>query len=145
MPWWGWLILGLVLLGLELGLIDAAFYLVFIGLSAIIVGLLEMAGLGLPLWGEWVLFAVLSVTTMVFFRKRLYTVVRGTTKEIDQPLIGKSITVPQTLGPGARCRAEHQGSTWTVKNIGQGTIGAGSDAPIVDVDGLTLTVRSDQG
>ena len=42
MTWWVWMIAGVVLLGTELLLIDAQFYLVFLGLSAMLVGLLGL-------------------------------------------------------------------------------------------------------
>ena len=45
MPWWGWLIVGIGLLGVEMFVIDAQFYLVFLGASAAIVGLLGLAGI----------------------------------------------------------------------------------------------------
>ena len=38
MTWWGWMILGAILLGAELFSIDAQFYLVFLGLAAAFVG-----------------------------------------------------------------------------------------------------------
>ena len=34
MPWWGWIIFGALLLGSELLIVDAGFYLVFIGIAA---------------------------------------------------------------------------------------------------------------
>ena len=39
MPWWGWIIFGALLLGSELLIVDAGFYLVFIGIAAAITGL----------------------------------------------------------------------------------------------------------
>ena len=68
MPWWGWIIFGALLLGSELMFIDAAFYLVFIGLAATITGLAGLLGLGLEYWAQWILFAGLSLVAMVLFR-----------------------------------------------------------------------------
>ena len=48
MTWWTWMILGAVLLGAELFAIDAQFYLVFLGVSAAIVGFASLFGLALP-------------------------------------------------------------------------------------------------
>ena len=42
MTWWAWMILGAVLFGAELFAIDAQFYLVFLGVSAAIVGLVAL-------------------------------------------------------------------------------------------------------
>jgi hypothetical protein len=33
MPWWGWMVIGALLLGAELMVIEAEFFLVFIGVS----------------------------------------------------------------------------------------------------------------
>ena len=53
MPWWGWLILGIGLLGVEMFVVDAQFYLVFIGVAAALVGLLGLTGIALPQWAQW--------------------------------------------------------------------------------------------
>ena len=42
MEWWHWMVLGAVVLGAELMFVDAQFYLVFIGLSAALVGLADL-------------------------------------------------------------------------------------------------------
>jgi len=76
MSWWGWMIVGIVLVGAEL-MTDAAFYLVFAGAAAILVGLLVVAGLGLPVWAQWVAFSVLAIASMVLFRRKLYDRLRG--------------------------------------------------------------------
>ena len=77
MPWWGWMIVGALLLGSELLIVDAGFYLVFIGIAAAITGLVELAGLGLEPWVQWILFSVIALIFMVMFRKKLYAKLRG--------------------------------------------------------------------
>ena len=64
-------------MGLEMFAIDAAFYLIFIGVAALIVGLAGLAGLILPDTVQWIAFAVLALVLMVFFRERLYKRLRG--------------------------------------------------------------------
>ncbi|MCZ6536372.1 MAG: hypothetical protein O6838_00560, partial [Gammaproteobacteria bacterium] len=77
MLWWGWIVLGVIILGAEMFVIDAQFFLVFIGLSAIVVGLLELFGLSLPEWGQWMLFAARALISMFTFRKTLYGKFKG--------------------------------------------------------------------
>ena len=48
MYWWAWIAVGAILLGSELAFVDAQFYLVFVGASAFVVGMLQLAGVGLP-------------------------------------------------------------------------------------------------
>jgi len=67
---WMWLAAGTALLAIELLLIDAQFYLVFMGLAAIIVGLVALVGVELPVWGEWSTFGLLSLVFLFGFRRR---------------------------------------------------------------------------
>ena len=55
MAWWFWIALGAVLLAAEV-IISADFYLVFFGISGLVVGVLALAGVNLPQWGQWLLF-----------------------------------------------------------------------------------------
>ena len=47
MPWWGWIVLGTVILISEI-IVSTDFYLVFFAASAVIVGLLVLLGASLP-------------------------------------------------------------------------------------------------
>ena len=47
MTWWMWVALGLVLGAIELAT-PGGFFVIFFGVGAVIVGLAELAGLGLP-------------------------------------------------------------------------------------------------
>ena len=57
MTWWAWMILGAFLFGAELLAIDAQFYLVFLGISAALVGVLDLLGIAMPEWVQWLVFA----------------------------------------------------------------------------------------
>ena len=87
MLWWQWIILGLVLLGAEM-MVDAEFYLVFLGVSAIGVGLLGLVWIDSPLWAEWVLFSVLSVASLLLFRSKVYSRLRPNPPDYEENLIG---------------------------------------------------------
>jgi len=141
MPWWGWIIFGLLLLGSELMVVDAAFYLVFIGIAAVMTGLVGSAGLMLEPWVQWLLFAVLSISTMVLFRKRLYQKLRGGTANYDSGPVGESLRLEETLKPGDSCRMTHRGTTWTVLNRSSEVIEKGKDVKIDSIDGLTLIIN----
>ena len=139
MPSWGWLVAGIALLGVEMFVIDAQFYLVFLGVSAALVGLVGLAGVSMPEWVEWLSFAAFAVFTMVAFRRRLYELVRRQQKPVDERITtGDLVLVPTRLEPGQSCRVDYRGSTWTARNTGGNAIEAGTEARISDVDGLTL-------
>jgi len=136
------MILGAVLLGAELLAIDAQFYLVFLGVSAILVGLAGIAGPDLPPWIEWLSFAAVSVLTMFTLRRHLYEKVRARPLGNVETDVGGRVALAEELAPGKSCRTEYLGSSWTAVNVGNLPIPAGSEARIEAIDGLTLHVRS---
>ena len=120
MAWWGWLVLAAALLTFELFVIDAQFYLVFLGVSAALVGLLGLADGNMLAWQQWLAFAGLSIATMLAFRDRVYQLVRKRTGHIEERLtLGDRVVIPVRLEPGQTCRAEYRGSSWTARNVDQ--------------------------
>ena len=97
MTWWGWIILGAVLFGAELFAIDAQFFLVFLGLSAIIVGALDLLGIGMSESMQWTVFAVLSLISMFTFRKALYEKIRGGAPGFHDSIEGEEIKLEVDL------------------------------------------------
>jgi membrane protein implicated in regulation of membrane protease activity len=143
MAWWSWCILGVVLLGIELFALDAQFYLVLAGLAAIIVGLLGLVGIDLPVWAQWISFAVLALGLVFTVRRPIYAMLmsKPTLGKISTDL-DKRVVVTQELAPGKSCRIEYRGSGWTAVNVGERPIAAGAAARIDSIDGLTLHVRA---
>ena len=138
MPWWGWIILGVVLFGSELLLIDAAFYLIFIGTAAVITGLIVLIDPTISISIQWFAFAILALVAMVLFRKQLYAKLRGNLPGYKQGLDGEVIQLPEPLEPGGSCRLDYRGTTWTVKNHGSDTIPDKTNVAIDKVEGLTI-------
>ncbi len=143
MLWWHWMILGAVILGAELLAIDAQFYLVFIGLSAALVGLAELSGINMPEWAQWTAFGVLSLLSFFTFRKSLYEKIRGGAAGFRESISGDTVNISESLAAGSESRTEFRGTKWTVRNIGSSEIAAGSRAKVVKVDGLTLHVEAE--
>ena len=142
MTWWGWIIAGAILLGAELTFVNAQFYLVFIGIAAILVGLATITTV-IASWAQWALFAVLAVVSMVMFRSRIYHRFRGALPTVDAGPTGGLITLPVSLPAGESCQAEYRGTFWTVQNDSDVPIPSGGRARITSVRGLTLLVRPD--
>lgn len=144
MHWWAWLVLGIGLLGAEMFVIDAQFYLVFIGLSAAVVGLLGLMGVDLPSWAQWLVFSALAIVAMLTFRRRLYEMVRNRGGHVDERLtVGDRVVIADRLEPGQSGRVEYRGSSWTARNTGETPIEAGREVVISQVDGLTLHVKAE--
>jgi membrane protein implicated in regulation of membrane protease activity len=143
MYWWAWIAVGAILLGSELAFVDAQFYLVFVGASAFVVGMLQLTGVGLAAWLQWLIFAVLAATSMLTFRRRIYESMRRGLPAMKVGPAGEIVTVPMALPPGETCRLEYRGCSWSAVNAGLGVIAAGARARIERVDGLTLVLRGD--
>lgn len=140
MPWWGWMIFGLFLLGSELLVVDAAFFLVFIGIAAILTGAVEASGFILEPWAQWLVFSGFSLISMVLFRKRLYKQLRGSTADYPEGLAGELLRIEQPLEPGQSCRQSYRGTDWTVVNRGSERIEAQTEVRIDRTEGLTIIV-----
>jgi membrane protein implicated in regulation of membrane protease activity len=141
MNWWVWVIGGAILLGSELGYINAEFYLLFVGGSALFTGVITLIFPNFPAWAQWALFALLCVVSMVGFRRRLYDGFHRHSPRVVSGPEGGELLLPDALDPGATCQAEHGGSFWTVCNDSAAPMAAGSKVRIARVRGLTLLVR----
>ncbi len=142
MQWWGWIIIGALILGAELLLVDLDFFLVFIGVSAISVGLLDVAGIGLPEWGEWLLFAVFCLLSLGLLRKPLRRLAMKGSEDYDVSPTGELIAITEELGPGQSCRVEFRGTSWTAMNVGERAIRSNTMAMVRSTKGLTIEVIS---
>ena len=142
MQWWGWIGVGVVLLGAELAFVDAQFYLVFIGGAALLVGLLAVAGIELVPWLQWLTFILVALSTLALLRPRIYAKLRAGLPAFQDGLVGESVHLPAGLAAGAEGRIEFRGSTWDAVNAGATPIAAGASARIERVEGLKLYLRA---
>lgn len=140
MTWWGWMVIGAVLLGAELILIDAQFYLLFIGVSAFLVGLAGLLGIAVPEWVQWLSFAGLCLFFFFTFRRTLYQKLRAGGAGFPESPAGSMVTIDEALEPGQDGKTLFRGSKWNVRNVGDVPIAAASRAKIVEVDGVMLHV-----
>ncbi|MBS1107122.1 MAG: hypothetical protein H6Q91_2624 [Deltaproteobacteria bacterium] len=142
MPWWGWIVVGAVLLAAELFVIPTDFFLVFLGTSAVAVGLLGLLGVDAPVWAQWAIFGVLSVVSLVFFRGWLKARLHRTeVPRVDDTLAGEIGVARESLAPGAVGLVELRGTGWSARNVGDAVLESGARVRVERLDGLTLQVR----
>jgi inner membrane protein len=141
MVWWHWMVLGLFLTALEL-VTPGSFFIIFFGVAALLVGLLDVWGLAGPIWLQWLLFAILSVAALLLFRNPLLRLVRA-----DQPnaslvdaLITETAHALEDIPPDAFGRVELRGTAWSAKNVATQIIQKGQRCTVQRVDGLKLYV-----
>lgn len=143
MTWWMWVILGLVLAGIELGT-PGGFFVIFFGVAAIVVGVLEAAGLAPSAWLQWLLFPIIAIVALRLFRRPLLErlSIGGNSKQVDS-LVGQVAIVSSSLEPGEHGRAELRGSSWQARNVDRTPLSPGQRARVVAVNGLMLDLRSE--
>jgi inner membrane protein len=141
--WWHWLALGLILVAAELAA-SGGFYIIFFGIAAIAVGVLVMAGAGGPLWFQVLLFSVLSVVSLMFFRNRLMRWMKLDREGVDvDSLVGETAIARENMPPGGIGTAELRGTAWTARNAGSTPLVNGQRLVVVRVDRLTLYVEAE--
>ncbi|GLQ24292.1 hypothetical protein GCM10007853_21660 [Algimonas ampicilliniresistens] len=141
---WHWLILGVVLLGLELVL--GSTYILWPAVSALIVGvLLFIAPMGWEL--QMMLFFLLSITTLVLGRTHLQRLVKGgepsDLNDPGQALIGRQVKAVADF-TGTEGRVELGDTQWSARlEVGTAvsTVRAGDLLRVESVMGATLIVE----
>jgi membrane protein implicated in regulation of membrane protease activity len=145
MVWWAWILFGLGLLAAEM-LTPGGFFVLFFGLAALLVGALVAIGAGGPDWFQWLLFSLLSVASMLVFRRRLVDrfnrpALEG--RKLDS-LVGEVAVLTGDLAPGGTGKAELRGTSWTVRTRGPAILAHGTRCTVESVEGLTLWVRPER-
>lgn len=143
MPWWGWIAVGAMLFVAEMGFVDMEFYLVFLGVSALLVGLAGLGGVELPVWGQWLAFAALALVSLGLFRKRVYAKIRANVEDLPDNVVGEVGVARARIEPGATGQVELRGTPWTAHNAGDEAIEAGERVSVERTEGLTLRVRKE--
>ena len=142
MIWWYWLFLGLVLAGAEM-ISPGGFYLLFFGIAALIVGALVGMDIVQVVWMEWLLFSILAVVSLLFFRGPLLRMTKNTPTPVVDTMVGESAVLLEDVHPGQTGKAELRGTTWSTRNDGIVPLAKGQRARVTKVDGLMLWVRPD--
>ena len=140
---WSWWVLGLVLLAAEVVL--PGFFLIWIGLAAVIVGCLSLLLWGTPIWGwqvQFLSFAVISVIAAIVGRRMMSRY----GDETDQPLlnqrgaslVGRTATLSEPIQEG-RGRIRIDDTLWVVQGP---DLPVGTQVRITESTGRELRVEA---
>jgi membrane protein implicated in regulation of membrane protease activity len=145
MAWWAWVSIGALLLVAELTIVDLDFYLIFLGVSALAVGGLELAGLHAPYWVQWLLFAFLAVSSLMLFRSRVYASLRPPPEgAVPEGVAGQRAIASAAIAPGAMGTVTLRGARWQARNVGDFEIASGAACIVEASEGLVLKVRPER-
>jgi membrane protein implicated in regulation of membrane protease activity len=134
---WTWIVLGIVLIGLELG--APGIFLLWLGLAAIATGVIDGA-LGLSWQASSLLFAALAVAAVVIGRSISGPAVHRDTSTLNrrgEALVGRRFKLETPLARGeGRIRVDD--SSWRVTGP---DLPPGATVRVVRVEGTTLVVE----
>ena len=138
---WHWLALGLALLAAEL--LGAAGYLLWLGISALLVGLL-LSLLPLSWQLQWVSFGAFSlVTTWLWWRRQLKQDQESdesrTLNQKEKQLVGQVITLEEDI-PAGKSRIRGADTTWSA--YCEQSLPAGTVVKVIGIDGITLIIQA---
>jgi inner membrane protein len=136
--WWHWIVLGLILVALELAA-SGGFYVIFFGVAALSIGSLRLLDVAGPLWMQILLFSVISIGALLFFRRPMmrWLNLDAAGGDVDS-LVGETAVALQEMQPGAIGKAELRGTVWTARNHAATPLTVGQRCTVVSVDRLTI-------
>lgn len=140
MDWWIWVLAGFLLLAFELT--ATTMHIGVFAVGAFVVAILAALGVDMPLWGQLLVFAGVSMFGFFFLRPMIVRKLKlHATHKVDQ-IAGEAAIALEDMPPASRGRAELRGSTWSATNIGSTPLVRGQHCVVDRVDGLMLHVRA---
>lgn len=134
-----WLAAGLVLLAIELAT-PSGFFVMFFGLGAITVGVLQALGWLTAAVPQWFMFTAVSIIYLLLFRGRMQKGIDRPPANIDT-LVGELAVPRERIPPGQVGRVDLRGVLWNARNDGSRNIEPGQRCRVTAVDGLTIYVQ----
>jgi membrane protein implicated in regulation of membrane protease activity len=140
MTWWMWMVLGLGLAAIELAT-PGGFFIIFFGVGALVVGVLDVAGLAQRDWVQWLLFPIVAVAALRLFRKPLLARVQRTDAAVAVDSLTREVAVATSdMAPLQHGRVELRGTSWSARNVSEALVASGQRCRVVAVEGLMLDV-----
>jgi membrane protein implicated in regulation of membrane protease activity len=139
MEWWYWVSAGILILLAE-AVTPGGFYLVFIGLAAIVTGVFSI--LFDVLWIQIITFALLSTVFIAVFRKPMVNRLKKATPQADIPeFIGETASAAELIPAGGEGNVELRGSIWKARNTGDKNLNEKDSCVILSREGLLFVVK----
>lgn len=137
-----WAVAGLVFFIIEL--LTVSFVFAFLGVGAIVTALTAWIGITPGINSQLLCFAVISIISMVAFRRSARQWFNGRKKDTDYvEYIGDRAKVTLTIPANGEGRIFYRGSEWIARSGTGQTIGEGASVIIRQLDGIRLIVEAD--
>jgi membrane protein implicated in regulation of membrane protease activity len=140
MAWWLWILVGIVLLGVEVAT-PGGFFALFFGLGALAVAPLSALGVGPVL--QWLAFTALSLGLLVSLRRWLQQRLAGPKGPPIDSLVGQEVVLLEDVGADGVGKAELRGVPWSARIVTGVPLRAGQRCRVERIEELTLWLRAD--
>jgi membrane protein implicated in regulation of membrane protease activity len=137
MTWWHWLALGLILVALEMAA-SGGFYVIFFGIAALAIGGLHLLDIAGPVWLQLMLFSVISVGSLLLFRKPVLRMLSPDSPSDVDSMVGETAIPIEDIAPGAVGRAELRGTVWSARNGSAAPLTRGQRCRVTKVERLII-------
>jgi membrane protein implicated in regulation of membrane protease activity len=138
--YWHWLALGLLLLCGEL--LGTAGYMLWIGIAAMLVGIV-LAFIPISWQLQWISFGVFALALTWLWWRKQHRVDKQSDKQRslnqkDKQLIGQTSVLEQDITRG-KCRIKLGDTSWSAYS--DSDLPSGTLVKVIDVDGITLLIE----
>ena len=140
-PALAWLIVGLLLVAIEL--MTGTFYLLILGIAALIGALI--AYLGQPVWMQALVTAIAAVAGSVLVH-RYHRAVNSTSPKDVSNDVGETVTIESWVSePQRLARVRYRGTTWDAVVVGSDPVAPNALLYVVATEGSRLKVSPTRG
>lgn len=140
MPWWIWVIGGLLTLSAEI-FIPIDFYLFFIGLAGILTGVLTYFSILPEAWMQWTTCGLLSLALLLSARRRLLEHLHSDGVERAPELEGEIVEIIDTIPAGGSGKGQARGTRWSVVNRSSSPLLGGESYTVARIESLSLIIE----
>ncbi|MHB8881455.1 MAG: NfeD family protein [Thermodesulfovibrionales bacterium] len=139
-PYWAWLVAGLILLIVEM--VTTTFFVAFFGVGALIVGVLTAAGVLQGTGPQFLIFGLSSISILVLFRKTIKEKFFPNTSAFNDNFSGDTATA-ETEITSLSGSLMYKGALWAAYRADGiiSPIPAGDIVDIIGTDGIKLKVK----
>jgi len=134
-----WFGAGIVLLACEV-FIPTGFYLLMLGVAALVVGAVTLLGLVSAWIPQAAIFCPVALVLWFAGAEKLQRAL-SSKEQVDGGVVGHLVVAQEMIAPGARGRGELWGTSWTLENVGPSTIAANLPCVVQESDGIVLKVK----
>lgn len=133
-----WVIMGVVLLVLEI--FTTSFYAIFFGIGALVTALFVYLGFADELPTQVIIFALSSIVSLLFFRKRILELFTKNNSEFNE-IVNEFAKVSKEIPVSGEGKVFYRGSDWIAYESDGKSILEGTKVLIKKIDGIKLIVE----